>query len=81
MDDIEPASPTPAERRRVIRYGDEEATIMSPGPGKIGPAITLPPLQRTKSSVSTMSNRSVMSLNRRNSVDPAVALPIQYRSM
>lgn len=79
MDEIEP---TPTERRRTVRYGDEEAaTTLSPPPMTARTTtFSLPPLQRTKSSGS-MSIRSVKSMNRRNSIDPAIALPIQYRSM
>jgi hypothetical protein len=70
-EEIDPASPTPAERRRIVwQQGDEEDVLSPRNP-------TTRPLQRRQSN----SSMSIRSVNRRASVDPSVLLPIQYRSM
>ena len=57
------------EKRRVRYAGDEEAR----GDG--------PMLSRQLSSVSQMSTRSARSTNQRRSIDPALAMPIEYRTL
>jgi sodium/potassium-transporting ATPase subunit alpha len=56
-----------------IRYADEEAVDAD--------RFTALRLQRTDTQGSGMSIRSVNSMRRRGSVDPATALPITYRTV
>lgn len=65
----------PRPGARMIRFGsrDEES-------GK-GQADQLPKMGRTVSTASQLSINSTRSLRRRNSIDPATALPITYRTV
>jgi len=70
MDDIDSDAQMADKPGIHWRSADEE----NPEPSRSQPR----PLRRTKSSSSEMSIRS---LHRRVSIDPSVALPIQYRSL
>ncbi|MCJ1395670.1 hypothetical protein MMC18_008556 [Xylographa bjoerkii] len=60
------------EKRR-IRYADDEEVQDARGVG--------PMLSRQLSSMSQMSTRSNRSITRRRSIDPALAIPIEYRTL
>ena len=60
------------EKRR-IRYADDEEAQEARGVGPI--------LSRQLSSISQMSIRSNRSITRRRSIDPTLAIPIEYRTL
>ena len=60
------------EKRR-IRYADDEEAQEARGVG--------PMLSRQLSSASQLSTRSNRSITRRRSIDPALAIPIEYRTL
>ena len=62
------------EKRRTIRYDEEEAGARTAGPVPFGQ-----PLSRTNTNASGISTRSMQP--RARSVDPAIALPIEYRTL
>ena len=77
--------PNVPEKRRIRYIDDEEdlRDVVNNGPplARSNSASQGPRLSRTFSSASQLSIRSVRSLNARRSIDPALALPIQYRTL
>ena len=63
------------EKQRTIRYDAEQVNLRN----EVSTSFALPPLRRSNTSGSAMSTASARS--RARSVDPAIALPIEYRTL